>query len=53
MHAGGHTYGEIAKTLRIARSYAYKLVNDSTEPSPAKTTNVEWEGFIQEYLSSQ
>ncbi len=27
MHAGGHTYGEISKTLGISRSYAHKLVN--------------------------
>ncbi|MDA1128805.1 MAG: helix-turn-helix domain-containing protein [Chloroflexi bacterium] len=27
MHASGYTYGEIAATLGISRSYAYKLVN--------------------------
>ena len=53
MRAGGHSYGEIAKTLGISRTYAFKLVNDSTEPSPAKAINeLDLEGLIKNYLSN-
>ena len=36
MRAGGHSYGEISKTLGISRTYAFKLVNDSTASSSVK-----------------
>ena len=53
MHAGGHSYGEISKTLGISRSYAFKLVNDSTVPSPVKANyELDLEGLIKKYFSN-
>ena len=38
LRAAGHSYGEIAKVLGVGRSYAHKLVNESTEESPSYGT---------------
>ena len=37
MRTSGHTFGEIAKTLGICRSYACKLVKQSTDSPPAES----------------
>ncbi len=51
MRAAGHSYGEIAKALGVGRSYAHKLVNKSTEPTPGdETKQFDLEDFMQKYF---
>ena len=53
MRAAGHSYGEIAKALGVSRSYAHKLVNESTEPTAGnETEQFDLEGFMQKYFSN-
>jgi len=51
MRAAGHSYGEIAKALGVARSYAHKLVNEPAEPpSGDETKQFDLEDFMQKYF---
>ena len=53
MRAAGNSYGEIAKALGVGRSYAHRLVNESTEPPSVEGTNkLDPEGLLQRYFSN-
>lgn len=53
LRAAGHSYGEIAKALGVGRSYAHKLVNESTEQSPGdEMGQPDLEGLLLRYFSN-